>query len=265
MPSADNDPREQLDRALEELALARKQLVQQEGLRTLGELASGVAHDLNNSLMAIIGYVELLSADEALPQTAREKLKLVLTVSKDASSVVKNLQFFYNPRVAVDRTELIDLKPLIHQVVDITRPRWRDEARHSGRTIDISFELGYASPVEGNPTELRQVLTNMLLNAVDALVDGGTLTFGLSEYEGEVIIEITDQGVGMTEEERKHCFDPFFTTRESGSGLGLSVCHDIVARHGGRIDVDSRTGEGTTFRLTFQARSGPHAKPVSDG
>jgi PAS domain S-box-containing protein len=239
-----------LQRTLEELSGAQEQVIQQERLRALGEMASGVAHDLNNTLSPILGYTDLLGRASDLPPLCREYVKLIQTSATDATVVVERLREFHRPSSPGIGYERIDLSSLLHQIPKLTRPKWRDESQHSGRQIKIVVEVEDGIQVTGIATELRQVFTNLVFNAVDALPSGGTLTLSAGTYQSFAVAEVRDTGVGMTAEVVARCFDPFFTTKGlEGSGLGLSVCHGIIQRHDGRIEVISQPDAGTTMRI----------------
>ena len=240
-----------LEASIAELRMAQDQLIQQERIRALGQMACGVAHDLNNSLSPVLGYVELLSNDSRLPKDVREKLAHIYAGAGDATAVVERLQQFYRQEENVFYTEDVKLKELIEQIPALTQPKWRDAAQQTGREVSIELKLKDVPRIRGNVTELRQVLVNLVLNAVDAMSTGGQITIRLYTEVELVMIEVSDNGIGMTSNECKRCFEPFFTTKSDGSGLGLSVCHGIVDRHGGRIEVESQPGQGTTFRIVL--------------
>ena len=150
--------------------------------------------------------------------------------------------------------QAVDLNRLVDEVVELTRPRWKEEANVNGVSYEVVTEKGSLPPVAGDPSELREALTNLMFNALDAMPGGGRVVFRTGMEGERVCCAVTDTGVGMTEEVRQRVFDPFFTTKgERGSGLGLSVAYGIVARHGGEIDVRSRVGEGATFTLRLPA------------
>jgi signal transduction histidine kinase len=227
----------QLQIAYGELQSAQEQIIQQERLRAVGQMASGVAHDLNNTLTPILGYTDLLLRDPQLPEGLRERVRWIHTAGQDAAAVVQRLQLFYRPPTPAELTQSVNLVQLVRQIPELTRPKWRDEAQHTGRTIEVELDLCDTAPVRGIAHELREVLTNMVLNAVDAMPSGGQITLRVRATDETVCAEVTDTGTGMTEEVRLHCFEPFFTTKgNTGTGLGLSVCHGIIQRHGGTIE-----------------------------
>ncbi len=253
----------ELQQALAELKAAQHQVVQQERLRAFGEMAGGVVHDFNNALMSVIGYSELLLADEELMgdrEVVREYLGTINTAGVDASHVISRLRDFYRPREAGDVFTPTDLNELIEEAVPLTRPKWHDRALESGRVIKVELELQKLPPIAANASELREVITNMIFNAVDAMPEGGTITIRTVHAPGRVRMEIADSGIGMSEEVRRRCAEPFFTTKgEHGTGLGLSMSFGILRRHDADLAIDSLEGIGTTFRIEFpscQAGSG---------
>jgi len=252
---------ERLLAALNELKRSQEMLVQQERMRALGHMASGAAHELNNLLAPLVAYTDLLLRRIDLSPEVREQLILVSTATQDAADVVRRLQTVRSSDPG--QTEVLDLRELIRQVPGLTRPKWYNEALRTGREITFDLQTGDVPPVEGNPSGLRQVVMNLVFNAVEAMPDGGRLTLHLHARSNDVSVEVADTGVGMTDEQRKRCFDPFFTTKERGSGLGLSVCHGIVQRHGGSMEIDSQQGQGTTVRMILPGVAHPPKDAVS--
>jgi len=227
-----------------------EQLLQTEKLRALGEMASGVAHDFNNALAAILGNTQLLlytAKDEEL----RETLQTIEKVSKDAAQTVRRLQDFTRKKVHQELLKL-DVNSIVKDAIEITKPKWKDEGQGRGIHIEMVSHFEEIPPVEGNASELREVICNIIFNAIEAMPKGGKIvirTFGRKE---EVFIRISDTGTGMTEEVRKKVFEPFFTTKPfSNTGLGLSMSYGIIKRFGGEIDVESSVGKGTTFTISL--------------
>jgi signal transduction histidine kinase len=245
----------ELERALVELKGSQRQLVQQERFRAFGEMAGGVVHDFNNALMCIIGYSELLLQDATLTDDRdllRQYLKMMNTAGRDASHVVSRLRDFYRPREESDVFTAVEINRLMEEVVSLTKPKWHGHALETGRAIRMELELQKIPPVLGNSTELREIFTNLIFNAVDAMPEGGTITLRSELLAGVVKIEIADNGTGMTEEVRQRCMEPFFSTKgEQGTGLGLAMAFGIIRRHSGTLDIDTTPGCGTTFRLTL--------------
>ena len=244
----------QLQETLEELRATREQVIQQERLRAVGEMASGVGHDLNNSLSPVLGYSEMLLEDSRLPGEVHEFLKWIRKGARDAVAVVARLREFYRPPSPGKSRGAVELGGLLDEVVQLTRPKWRDEAQRKGRRIEFEVQSEDAPWVLGNAAEIREVLTNLVFNAVDAMPSGGLIALRLRGQSGGAVVEVADTGIGMSAEDRAKCIEPFFTTKgRKGTGLGLSVCHGIVQRHGGRIEIDSLPGRGTTVRVFLPA------------
>ena len=241
-------------RAYAELEAAQDSLVRAQKLRALGEMASGVAHDFNNLLAAICGRTQLLLARVTDP-TQQRWLNAIKRAADDGAHTVRRLQEF--TRIRRDQPFVpVDLNDVVRGALEVTETRWSHEAQSRGIVITVDTALE-PSPLMlfGDPVELREVLTNLILNAVDAMPEGGRLQLSSSADDTEVEVVITDSGHGMTEEVRQKLFDPFFTTKgPKGTGLGLSITYGIVSRHGGRIVVESTPGEGSTFRLRFPKR-----------
>ena len=246
---------EERGRAYAELAAAQDSLMRAEKLRALGEMASGVAHDFNNLLAAISGRTQLLLG-RVTDATQLRWVNAIKRAADDGAHTVRRLQEF--TRIRRDQPFVaVDLNDIIRGALEVTETRWRNEAQSRGITIDVETAL-VSEPVMmlGNAAELREVLTNLILNAVDAMPEGGHLKLSSVVEDAEVEARVDDTGSGMTEEVRQKLFDPFFTTKgPKGTGLGLSITFGIVARHGGRIAVESVLGQGTTFRLRFPKRS----------
>jgi signal transduction histidine kinase len=244
--------------AYAKLEAAQEQAVQTAKLGALGQMAGGVAHDFNNLLAAILGRAELLQRRTTDPFVV-QGLKVIQGAALDGAETVRRILGFARAK-GEEHMEPIELAPLLEQVVDIARPRWKDEAQARGVFISVTLALEPMPPVRGNAAELREVFLNLLLNAVDAMPAGGTVTLGVRPPAGRngdgkplddaVECFVRDTGIGMSEDVRRRAFDPFFTTKGArGTGLGLSVVYGIVSRHGGRVRIDSREDVGTTVTL----------------
>ena len=247
---------ERLSRALVDLQEAQDHIVQQERLRALGQMASGIAHDFNNALHPIVGYAELLLEQPGLDRVpnARRYLRHILTSAGDAASVVGRLREFYRSRADEDVLVPTDLAVVLQQVADLTRPRWYNEALAAGIRIAVVTELASVPRVMGHDAQLREAFTNLVLNAVDAMPGGGTMVLRTRVDGDRVLVDVSDSGVGMSEEVRRHCLEPFFTTKgDRGSGLGLGMVYGIVHRHDGTLNIASAPGIGTTITLGFPA------------
>lgn len=249
-----------LEQTLSELRRTQQQIIQQERLRALGQLASGIAHDFNNSLMPIMGYSDLLlTVPDMLNDQEKTKkyLELIKTSSEDAKDVVDRLRSFYRSSTGKEVFTKVDLNDLINQVVNLTKPKWKDQALSNGVTVNILTDLDDIPFINGIESELREALTNLILNSVDAIKLNGTIILQTRSEGENVTLSVIDDGQGMTEDVLNRCFDPFFTTKgEEGTGLGLSIVYGVVQRHKGTIDVKSSLNEGTTFIIKFPALKG---------
>ena len=259
----------QLELTLTRLQEAQQGAIKHERLNALGTMAAGVAHDFNNALTLIHGYSELLlvSAERVRPgeefpapeRTEAKYIRTIMLAARDAASVVSRLRAFYRPDDGGEVRVPVQLSHLIDQAIALTAPRWLDEARARGRNIEVCREFGDLPPVDGDPAELREMLTNLIFNAVDAQPKGGKITLRAHLKAGgdTVLLEVADTGTGMSEEVRRRCLEPFFTTKgDDGTGLGLSAVYGIIQRHGGTIDIDSAPGRGTRFMITFPVAGG---------
>lgn len=259
----------QLQTAMDELKTTQQQMVQQERLRALGQMASGIAHDFNNTLSPIMGFSELLliaphmSAD---PAQLKEYLQTINMAAKDAAKVVSRLRDFYRPRLEADLAGIVDLNRLVEQSIKLSQPKWKDQALANGVAIEIKTELASVPSVAGHESELREVLTNLVFNAVDAMPKSGSITLRTKADGDHARLEVTDTGTGMTEEVRQRCLEPFFSTKgEKGSGLGLAMVYGIIRRLRGTIDITSEPGIGTTFSIRLPIQSEQEADKAQEG
>ncbi len=237
--------RRRAEATADNLERSQGQLVKTERLRALGEMAAGVAHDFNNLLSVILGRAELMLRRVREPSMIRD-LEAVRRAAQDGADTVRRIQEFTRTR-RTRSFERVDLADVAREVVELTRPRWEVEAQSRGVRYEFTVE-GLAPPVAGRPEELREVLTNLITNAVDAMPEGGRCTVRLDARPDWATISVKDTGVGMPEEMRRRVFEPFFTSKgPRGTGLGLAVSWGIVTRHGGTIEVDSAPGAGSTF------------------
>ncbi|HEX4648792.1 MAG TPA: CHASE3 domain-containing protein [Steroidobacteraceae bacterium] len=255
-----------LHQAYEDLRQSQQAVMQQERLRALGQMASGIAHDINNALSPAALYAQtLLERDRALSEEAREYLTVIQRAVEDVAGTVARMRMFYRPRDAEPNVSPVDLNVLLRQVIELTRARWRDMPQESGVVIELKSDLASdMPPILGAESEIRDALTNLVLNAVDAMPNGGTLTLRTRVREASrdrsraaaAFIEVGDTGVGMTEAVRNRCLEPFFTTKgERGTGLGLAMVYGMVQRHSADLDIESEVGRGTTVRLYFPPAS----------
>lgn len=249
------DSNRRLQEVFDELKRTQNQIIQHERLSALGQMASGIAHDFNNTLAPILGFSELLINRPDILNDSKKLnhyLHLINTATRDAASVVSRLREFYRRRREDDVFTPVNLNRLIEQAVSLTQPKWKDQAMASGAAIRVETDLHEVPNIDGNEAELREALTNLIFNAVDALPEGGTITLRSRVDNESVVLEVADTGTGMTEETRQRCLEPFFSTKgERGTGLGLAMVHGIARRHEGTIDIRTQRGKGTTFILRF--------------
>jgi signal transduction histidine kinase len=279
----------ELRQTLHQLRDAQAQAIQHERLSALGSMTAGIAHDFNNVLSLILGYSEMLMRSLRQPngvKTADALLGTIITAAQDAAKMFSRLREFYRPADKGERHEMLDLNALILQAIELTRPRWHGQALAQGVNIHLDTDLAEDLPeLLADGSELREMLTNLIFNAVDALPQGGTIHLRTREEpvppnfaelagvppvkgslaapapESVIALELRDSGIGMSEEVRRRCLEPFFTTKgKQGTGLGLAMVYGIVQRHHGTIDLISAPGAGTTFRFLLPV--GRRIEPV---
>jgi signal transduction histidine kinase/ActR/RegA family two-component response regulator len=271
---------EQLEKAFNELRQTQQVVMQQERLKALGQMASGIAHDVNNALSPVVGFADLIvDAEPGLSEHSKRHLNYIRTAGEDIAHIVSRLRDFYRPRDAADSDARQLLQPnlLVTQVVDMTRPRWRDIPQANGIMIEVRTELDpEAGEFTGQESEIREALTNLIINAVDAVPKSGVIiirTRTIEEPCGQVrngaaksvIFEVADNGAGMDEATRRRCLEPFFSTKgRRGTGLGLAMVYGVLQRHEGRIEIESEPGLGTTIRLIFPVGQNLRADHATD-
>jgi PAS domain S-box-containing protein len=237
-------------RDITEERLASERAAQADKLHALGQLASGVAHNFNNILAAILGHAQLIKRDcrdEALAQ----RMEIIENAALDGAQTVKRIQAFGSQQNE-SVNEVIDINQLVQDSIALTRARWCDEAQARGLHYDVEMDLIEVPLVRGSGSEIREVFVNIILNALDAMPQGGRLTIATKTKGGFVRASVSDSGIGMNSEVCDHIFEPFFTTKGlMGTGLGLAVSHSIIERHGGSIDAKSSLGKGTTFTISL--------------
>ncbi len=256
---------EELSHYIAEQDRIREQYAQIEKLSALGELASGVAHDFNNTLAGILGRAQLLLSTKD-PAKIDAGLQLIIKTAKDGAKTIKRIQDFARQRRDHD-FQPVSVDQLLLDVREITRPRWKSRAESENVHITLELKLGTDDArVMGDESELREVLINMVFNAVDAMPEGGTITLSTREAGGRIEIGVSDTGEGMSDDVRPRVFDPFFTTKgKAGMGLGLAVSYGIIRRHEGSVSVHSESGRGTSFRILLPpARGRDESKPAGE-
>ncbi len=254
----------ELNHYIAEQKRIREQFSQIEKMSALGELASGVAHEFNNTLAGILGRAQLLLETKD-PVKTKNGLNIIVKTAKDGAKTVKRIQDFARQRRDHD-FQLVDVRQLLLDAGEITRPRWKNRAEAANIHINLDLECDCGALIMGDESELREVFVNLVFNAVDAMPRGGVLTLAAKEIAGIVEISVRDTGTGMTEETRLRIFDPFFTTKDKlGMGLGLAVSYGIIRRHEGTVDVESQVGVGTIFRIRLPlAKCAMKAQPGRD-
>lgn len=247
-----------------ELRRSEERLIQSERLRTLGELASGVAHDFNNLLAGILGHTQLLLSEPVAGHLAAD-LRVIERAALDGAAMVRRLQSLAQTSRALPSEE-VDLNEVVNESLAITRPRWRDGPQSRGVTIAIRRAFTPMPLIAGDGPALRDLVTNLVLNAIDALPDGGELCLGTALLgatasplaESTALLEVSDNGVGMRPEVREQIFTPFFTTKgQAGTGMGLTMVQGIVQRHQGQIEIASAPQQGTSVKVYLPARAAP--------
>ena len=230
----------------------RERAARADKLRALGQLASGVAHDFNNSLAAILGRAQLLRRQVNDPALVRN-LDIIQTAAEDAAATVRRIQTFAR-KSAVKEFELVDVAGLLNDAVEITRTRWQNEARVRGLEYDVKLNTEPGQHTYGSASELREVFVNVIVNAVDAMPKGGRLLITCRRVDDRLQLHFSDNGMGMPEDVQQKIFEPFFSTKGAhGTGLGLSVSYSIIERHSGSISVVSEPGKGTNFMIDLPA------------
>jgi signal transduction histidine kinase/CheY-like chemotaxis protein len=248
----------------EQLKQAQNTLVRSEKMRALGELASGVAHNINNLLTAVLGYSELIQQDSTVSARVSQYARVIERAGLDGAEIVRRVQQFARMDSTNDMAPF-DLSTVVQEAIDLTRPAWRNQAQARGCEIDIKTDIERNVRAFGQASEIREVVVNLIKNAADAMPQGGTVTVRCRAEGKEALIEVADTGTGMDEAVRKRIFEPFFTTKGMGlgTGLGLSLAWGTIARHDGRIEVASKPGEGSRFqvRLPVPKTAAPASEP----
>ena len=255
--------RERLKKCLEMIAEAhlrheaqREQEIHAQKMAALGELSFGVAHNVNNTLTGILGRAQLILRNSNDPGKVEAGLELIIKSAEDGAHIIRRIQDFARQRPSRE-FETIAIAELLKDACEMTRPRW--ESRSEFAPIRFALHADCKAYIKGDPVELREVLVNMIYNAVDAMPSGGEVRVSTQENRDRVVIHITDTGTGMTPEVKQRLFDPFFTTKgKAGTGMGLAVSFGIIRRHEGSIEVDSEPGRGTTFKISL-----PKVSPVA--
>lgn len=253
-----------LQQAYDDLKQTQLAVMQQERLRALGQMASGIAHDINNAISPMMLYTgSLLETEQNLSPRGRKGLEVIERAVDDVSATVTRLSDFYRQREPDLPLMRVDLGKLLQQVLDLTRARWSDMPQKRGVVIDTQIDSAPGLPaIMGVESEIREALTNLVFNAADAMPGGGRLVLRTHATGGkedtQVQVEVSDTGTGMDDDTRRRCLEPFFTTKgERGTGLGLAMVYGTAQRHGAEVEIKSEVGRGTTVRLIFSSAAAP--------
>ncbi len=239
----------QFAEALSQLEHAEKKVAEREKMAMIGELAQGIVHDISNAITPIYAMVQFLITLDNLPKVAHENMVSMMASTQHAVDLLTNLKLYYrNSHSASVRTGT-DLQHLLKSIPELTKSKWWSPMDQALGQIHFVLDLQKTPLVLCNETQLTQVFINLVNNAVEAMPNGGELTIQLGSNSGNVVARVSDTGVGMSDDQLKHCFVKDFTSRPQGSGLGLSVCRRIVEDHCGQIEVDRNTPRGITFTV----------------
>lgn len=237
-----------------QLRASEDKLGNQVRLNAMGAMAAGVAHDFNNSVSVIKGHSEMMVTCPDLrqdPEQVAHAFTVIKNAADDATSVVRRLREFYRPLSEWEENGIGDLRAVCKEVIPLTMPKWKSQAQVAGRQIRMVTDLE-AIYVQMPSAKLREILTNLIFNAVDALPDGGTITLRSRRVDKSGVLEVIDDGIGMTDEVRRQCLDPFFSTKgQDGTGLGLGMVADLVQRCHGQLEIITGIDTGTSIRITL--------------
>ncbi|MEW6073228.1 MAG: ATP-binding protein [Planctomycetota bacterium] len=257
---------EELDQANRETQAAQARLVKAERLSAVGEMAAGIAHNFNNTLFVALGFCDVMLVQKDLDADTRRAVERIRTCALDAANTVRRLQVLTEGRASNEPRILLDAAKEVGALVEMLEPRCRELAGRRGVRIQVATDLGPTPPVSATESDLREIVTNLLFNAVDAMAKDGTITVSTTAGPDQVEIAVADQGIGMDEAKKKRIFEPFFTTKATvGSGLGLCTSWSIARQLGGRILVRSEPGAGSTFTLVLPIVGKPDPAPARGG
>jgi signal transduction histidine kinase/ActR/RegA family two-component response regulator len=227
----------------------REQEIHAQKMAALGELSFGVAHNVNNTLTGILGRAQLILRNSSDKAKIEAGLELIIKSAEDGAHIIRRIQDFARQRPNRE-FEVVAIADLVKDACEMTRARW--ESRSEFAPIRFALHADCQAHIKGDPVELREVLVNMIYNAIDAMPSGGEIRLTTLEHRDSVVVCLSDTGTGMGPEVKQRLFDPFFTTKgKAGTGMGLAVSFGIIRRHEGSIEVDSEPGRGTTFRISL--------------
>lgn len=235
-------------RLYEETKEVQDRLAESEKLRALGLMTSGIAHDFNNILSVILSRTEM-ALREVDDEQILHHLKQVIVSAKEGGETIRRLQGFAS--TDKDKTDftIVDINKVVSEAIEICQPRLKDQEQREEIELKITTELHADRQIQGYPSELREVLVNLIFNATEAMPAGGRVSLRTENKDSGISLIISDTGVGMTPEMKQQVFIPFFTMKPGRIGLGLSMCYGVLQRHGGTIDIKSEVGEGTTITI----------------
>ncbi len=236
-----------------EMKKMKEQLIKSEKLRALGEMAAGIAHDFNNILFAMRVQLSLLRMKNI--KEIEDLLKKLEEVLSEGQSIIDRLRKFY--RGEKSEIKEVSLKDIIEEAITLTEPKWGHEAFKKGQKIEVNSQIDNDIIVKADPNDLREILVNLIFNAVEAISESGFIQLKAYKEDKYGVIEVKDSGHGIPEEIQKHIFEPFFTTKEQGTGLGLAICYRLIKNMGGHIEFESSPEEGTTFYLKLPLKNCP--------
>jgi PAS domain S-box-containing protein len=245
-----------LEATLAKLKETQRQILQQERMRSLGQLASGICHDINNSLTPIMGYLSLLKDNNELMERNGKHINMIIKSAKNIARTIGRMKEFYKVKLTDEDLVEININKIINSTIELTKHKWKNMSESSGAVIDIQLELDPDLPLtRADESELTEALTNLVLNACDAMPKGGILKF-ITHHESEkIIIQVFDSGEGMDENVLRQCLDPFFTTKgDLGTGLGLAMAYGVIERHKGEMKIESDPVNGTCISIIIPVR-----------
>ncbi|NME96488.1 hybrid sensor histidine kinase/response regulator [Clostridium cochlearium] len=228
----------------------QNKFIESEKLRAMGEMAAGIAHDVNNVLTPIVGSIQLLKDNNEKDKNLIKQLEVIEICAYDGMNITNKIKRFtkkYNLNYGL---ETFNIDNIIRDSINLTKNKWLTESALNGININVISKLNSNAKVKGNETEIREVFINIIKNAIDAISEEGYIEVTSQVKKNNVIIEFRDNGVGMNREVIKRAFEPFFTTKgKKGSGLGLSVSYKIIQDHGGTMKIESKEDFGTVFYI----------------
>ena len=245
----------QLAEAMEVMKASQPEIIQRERMNALGRMANGIAHDFNNGLAPIVGFSELLLSKPDLladPEKVRTYLQMIHAAAQSTSQVASRLREFYRHGDESETFAPVSINDVVKEVVSLTQTRWKDQALGAGIQINVQTELGDVPTVPANEGELREMLVNLVFNAIEAIPKRGTITIRTEVCGQRLCLTVSDDGVGMSEEVRERCMEPFFTIKhEQNTGFGLGMVYGVVLRHEAEIDIKSKLGHGSAVIISL--------------